>query len=54
MLWTMLLQLRVYVKHVTNDGLHGTNVVSERGEKSSHYAHNIGKNFTNCKYNAGK
>lgn len=54
MLCTMLLQLCVYVKHVTNDGLHGTNVVSERREKSSHDAHNIGKNFTNCKHNVGK
>ncbi len=50
----MLLQLHVYVKHVTNVNLHDTNVVSKRGEKSSHDAHNIGKNFTNCKLNVGK
>jgi hypothetical protein len=52
MLCTMLLEL--YVKHVTNANLHGTNVVSKRGEKTSHDAHNIGKNFTNCKDNVGK
>jgi hypothetical protein len=54
MLCTMLLQLHVYVKHVTNADLHGTNVVSKRREKSSHDAHNIGKNFTNCKHNVRK
>jgi hypothetical protein len=29
---------------MNDDGLHGTNVVSERREKASHDAHNIRKN----------
>lgn len=32
MLWTMLPQLLVYVKHVSNLDLHGTNVLSKRRE----------------------